>query len=203
MDHQFILKVLESLDHASTKAMQVEDGPEAAIQPLIDTYFELLGDRQAHLQPDALKPGERQFFVSGLFVLTPDERFHMLVANKGFPEEQQRLMVPANAGHPGQVYKSKAKLLLKNTDEHQSFRQYLKTARMGSAMFVPLLWEGRYFGQVIMAAQARYTMRESDHLLLSLFANQVATVWVAKGGLVWAKKEYPPSNAFYVSEEGM
>ena len=36
-------------------------------------------------------------------------------------------------------------------------KQYLKTSRMGSSIYAPLLWKGRFVGQLIMASQARNT----------------------------------------------
>ena len=69
-------------------------GPEDAMRILGRACFDTLGDRQAHLKPGALLPGERQYFVAGCFFVTPDRRYHMLVGNTGFPPEQERLLVP-------------------------------------------------------------------------------------------------------------
>jgi hypothetical protein len=178
-------------------------GPEEAMRVLARACFETLGDRDAHLRPGALKPGEHQFFVSGVFVVTPDLRHHMLVGNLGFPPEQKRLMVPIDGGHPGQVYATRAKLLLKNTDDHESFKQYLKSARMGSAIFAPMIFRGHFHGQLIMAAQARHTMRDADLEAIVALAQVATGAWIAHCGPEWLAREYPPPDAFHVDREGM
>lgn len=172
------------------------DGPEAALAALVAAYAGLLGDREAHRRAGALREGERQFFVAGAFLVTPDEAWHMLVGNTGFPPEQRRLMVPIDAGHPGRVRASRAPLLLENTDEHGAFRQYLKTARMGSSIYAPMLWEGRFLGQIIMAAQARWTMRPVDLAVLTAAAPLAAALWMAKEGPAWLAEEYPPPDGW-------
>ena len=131
MDVDDLRPALAMIDAAGGAALNA-DGPEAAIRVLARACYDLLGDREAHLKLGALKPGERQFFVAGAFFVTPDARYHMLVGGVNFPPEQERLMVPIDGGHPGWVHKHRRSLILKNTDEHGEFRQYLKTARMGS-----------------------------------------------------------------------
>jgi len=178
-------------------------GPEEAIRGLVQAYFDRLGDREAQLAPGALKPGERQYFVAGAFMVTPDKRYHMLVGNVNFPPEQQRLMVPIDGGHPGWVYAHRSKLILKNTDEHHQFRQYLKSSRMGSTIFAPMIWKGEFLGQIVMAAQARHTMRDADLDVLVACSRVATGAWVAHGGPAWLAATYPPADAFYVDKEGM
>lgn len=190
------------IEHAGQAALDAA-GPEEAMHVLARACHETLGDRQAHLKPGALLPGERQFFVAGVFIVSPDEKWHMLVGNLGFPPEQQRLMVPIDGGHPGKVYATRSKLLLKNTDEHATFKQYLKTARMGSTIFGPMVFKGRFHGQLIMAAQARWTMRDQDLEAIVALSRVAAGAWVAHGGPEWLAREYPPANAFHVGKEGV
>ncbi|SLN75428.1 GAF domain-containing protein [Oceanibacterium hippocampi] len=194
--------VLKLLDEGGQAALAA-DGPEEAIHALVSRYFDLLGDREAADRPGALKAGERQFFVAGAFLVTPDAKYHMLVGNVGFPPEQKRLLVPIDAGHPGWVYANKSRLILKNTDDHGEFRQYLKTARMGSAIFAPMNWKGRFFGQVIMAAQARHTMRDEDLAVLVAISGLAAALWMAHDGPGWLEHSYPPDDGFYVDREGL
>lgn len=193
---------LAMIDSAGAEALDAP-GPEAAMRAICAAYFPLLGDRNAHTAPAALKPGERQFFVAGTFFVTPDHKHHMLVGNVNFPTEQERLLVPIDGGHPGWVYLNNSKLILKNTDDHGEFRQYLKTSRMGSAIFAPLVWEGRFIGQIIMAAQARHTMRDDDLAVLVACSRVAAGIWVAKGGPAWLAATYPPKNGFYVDRQGI
>ncbi len=193
---------LAMIDSAGEIALNAR-GPEAAVRAIADGCHRLLGDREAHLKPGALKAGEHQFFVAGAFFVSPDRRYHMLVGNINFPPEQERLLVPIDGGHPGWVYAHRSKLILKNTDEHGEFRQYLKTSRMGSTIFAPLTWEGEFLGQLIMAAQARDTMRDEDLEVLVACSRVAAALWVAKGGPAWLADAYPPANGFYVDRQGL
>jgi len=190
------------IEHAGQAALNAE-GPEQAIAILMKACHETLGDRQAHLTPGALKPGEHQYLVAGAFFVTPDKKFHMLTGSVGFPPEQQRLMIPIDGGHPGHVYETQKKLILKNTDEHGAFRQYLKSSRMGSALYAPMIWNGSFIGQLLVAAQARNTMRDIDLDALVAIARLATAIWVAKGGLEWTDSNYPPSNGFYAGKEGV
>src|SRR5208337_1227535 len=100
MNVQDLRPALAMMDTAGEAALNAP-GPEEAIRSIAQAYYELLGDRDAHLKPGALKPGEHQYFVAGAFFVTPDLRYHMLVGNVNFPAEQKRLMVPIDGGHPG------------------------------------------------------------------------------------------------------
>ncbi len=202
MNVQDMRPALAMLDAAGGAALDAANS-EVAIRVLAQACYDLLGDRDAHLRPGALNPGERQFFVAGAFFITPDQRYHMLVGNVNFPPEQERLMVPIDGGHPGWVYAHRRRLILKNTDDHKEFRQYLKSSRMGSTIFAPLFWKGAFLGQLIMAAQARYTMRDEDLLILVACSRIAAAAWVAHGGPAWLAANYPPQNGFYVEKEGL
>lgn len=195
-------RILAAMEQAGQDALDAA-GPESAIRVLAQACLDHLGDREAHLRPGALLPGERQYMIAGAFFVTPDEKFHMLVGNIGFPPEQERLLVPIDGGHPGQVYASRAKLILKNTDDHGAFRQYLKSSRMGSTLFAPLIWKKRFLGQLIMAAQARHTMRDEDLAALVAMSRIATGAWVAHGGPAWLQANYPPERGFYVGKEGL
>lgn len=196
------LAALAFVDAAGEAALNAA-GPEAAIRAIASRCYEALGDRSAQERAGALKAGEHQFFVAGGFFVTPDGAWHMLVGSINFPPEQERLMVPIDGGHPGWVVRNRSKLLLRNTDEHGTFRQYLKTSRMGSTIFAPLFWKGEILGQIIMAAQARYTMRDEDLAVLVACSRVAAAAWVAHGGPAWLAANYPPPNACKVGVEGM
>jgi hypothetical protein len=202
MNPDDLRRTLAMIDAAGEEALNAA-GPEEAINALARAYIDLLGDRKAHLEPGALKPGEKQYFISGGFFVTPDKRYHMLVGSVGFPAEQKRLMVPIDGGHPGWVYANRSKLILKNTDDHEAFRQYLKTSRMGSTIFAPIIWKGEFLGQIVMAAQARHTMRDDDLAVLVACSRVAAGAWVAHGGPAWLTANYPAPNAFYVDKEGV
>ena len=158
---------------------------EAALSDITKMAYDLFGDRQAHLQPGALKEGEAQFFVSGIFLLRAGHKGHILVAEHGFPEEQYRLRIPIDIGHPGHVWRTKKPLILANTDEHADFEQILKTARMGSALYAPMFWRGEMLGQIICAAQARNTFQDIDLDVLCAFAGLASLAFVAGDGKAW------------------
>ena len=198
----YLQTAFDMIDTAGAEALAVDD-PEAAIRALARGCYDILGDREVHTRPGALRPGECQYFVSGAFFVTPDEKFHLLVGNCNFPSEQERLMIPLDGGHLGWVYHNKRKLLLEDTDEHGAFRQYLKTSLMGSAISMPMFWQGTFIGQMVMAAQARRTMREDDLRVLVTCSRIAIGAWMAKGGPDWLRRLYPPKNAFRIGVDGM
>lgn len=198
-DYNRVLDLITDAGRAAAAAA----GPEQALNEIVRRYFDVLGDRTAHEKDGALKPGERQYFVAAAFLVTPDANYHMLVGNVGFPPDQQRLLVPIDAGHPGHVFATRRELLLENTDDHGDFKQYLKTSRMGSTIFAPMLWQGEFIGQIVMAAQARRTMRRCDLDVLMALANLAAANWIAHDGPAWLASAYPPENGFYVDRQGL
>lgn len=164
--------------------------PEAVVHDAMHILFGALGDREAHLVPGALEVGQEQFFVAGAFFVTPDGLHQMLVGNTGFPPEQRRLLIPIDGGNPGQVIASAQPLLLRDTRTRAEFRQYLKTARMGSAIYAPLIWDGAARGLIIMAALAGGTMGEDDLAALIATAPEVTAGWLRRGGPDWLVAEY-------------
>ena len=170
-----------ALDRAVLAAGDAPDA-ERALGHLTAATREVLGDRDAHLRPGALKPGEHQFTVSGVFLVTPDGVHNLLVAEHGFPPEQHRLRIPVDLAHPGWVVEHRRPLILANTDDAPAFRQILKTARMGSAVYAPMLWRGRMLGQIVTASQARHTYGPADLDVLVSFARVAAAVYMAHGG---------------------
>src|SRR5215831_4827628 len=88
---------------------------------------------------------------------------------------------------PGWVAQHQCPLVLTNTDEAADFRQILKTACMGSALFGLMVWQGQMLGQVITAAQARHTYRPIDLDIFMGFAHLAAAVYMAHGGPEWLR----------------
>ena len=172
---------IDALNQALATAAATDD-IETALSALSAGAWTSLGDPNAQERPGALKPGERQFAVSGYFMLSPDETETILVAEHGFPAEQHRLRIPSDLAHPGWVVKNRKPLLLANTDEDSGFKQILKTARMGSAMYSPLIWGGVFIGLLITASQARDTYGPDDHAAHQAFANAAAAVYMAHDG---------------------
>lgn len=184
--------VLAALDPALAQAAAAPD-PEAALLPLTGLAHDLLGDPEAPARPGALKPGERDYRISGVFLVSPDRRYNMLVANRNFPPEQRRLAVPIEWNHPGEVVRTGLPILLKNTDEDARFRQFLKSSRMGSTIYAPIFAgpDGALIGQIVAAGQARHTYDEDDLARLGLLARAAALAWQAKDGAAWLAADYP------------
>jgi hypothetical protein len=74
---------------------------------------------------------------------------------------------------------------------------------MGSAVFAPMIWQGKFLGQLIMAAQARHTMRDEDLAVLVAMSRIATGAWLAHGGPAWLEAVYPPGHGFYVDKEGL
>jgi hypothetical protein len=171
----------------ATRAANASPDVESALRHLTAGTQEVLGDKEAHLRPGGLRAGERQFTNSGIFLITPDRQYNLLVAEQGFPPEQYRLRIPIDLGHPGQVVHKQRPVVLANTDESPDFRQILKTARMGSAMFGPMVWRGQMVGQILTAAQARHTYSALDLDIFMGFAHVAAAVYIAHSGPEWLR----------------
>lgn len=184
--------VLAALGRA-TNAGLAASGPEGALRHITALGPLLLGDREAEHRPGALKPGERQFTVSGAFLVTPDRQHNLLLAEQGFPPEQHRLRIDIALAHPGWVVEHGQPLLLGNTDLDPGFKQILKTARMGSAVYAPMTWKGGLIGQLVLASQARNTYAEPDLDALVTFAAVAIALWQAHDGAGFWQRA-PPSS---------
>jgi hypothetical protein len=171
----------DAFTSASRAAIDAPDA-ESALLKITGASKALLGDKDAYLRPGALKEGERHYSISGIFLISPSRRENVLVAEDGFPPEQHRLRIPIEHGHPGWMVKHQKPLLLANTDNHNDFKQILKTSRMGSVVFAPLFWKGEMFGQIVTASQARDTYSEADLAVQIAFGDLAAAVFVAHGG---------------------
>ena len=173
-----IVRALGGAAHAAA----AESGAEAALRHVTALGPALLGDRDAEHRPGALKPGERQFTVCGAFMVTPDRQHNLLVAEHGFPPEQHRLRIDVALAHPGWVVKHRRPLILANTDLDADFKQILKTARMGSALYAPMIWQDALLGQLVLASQARNTYAARDLEALVTFAAVATALWQAHDG---------------------
>jgi len=172
----------------ATQAANDANDPETALSICVETSLRITGNADAFKQPSSLKTGERHFFVGGVFLVAPDDASHLLVAEWGFPLEQHRLKFPLSTGHPGWTWKHQKPLILENTDKHSDFKQILKTSRMGSAIYAPMLWQGQFIGQIITAAQARNTYSQPDRNRTAAMASIAAGLYMAKGGPEWLNR---------------
>ena len=164
------------------KYAQTENDVETILKAFSTATMTTLGDPSAAKIPGNLKANEYQFSVAGFFLHIPERKESCLVAEQGFPVEQHRLCIPDDVGHPGWVVKHKKPLLLSNTDEHSDFKQILKSARMGSAMYSPMFSSGTFIGQFITASQARQTYRIQDHEIHQVYTSCANLVFNALNG---------------------
>ncbi|MEM8741190.1 MAG: GAF domain-containing protein [Pseudomonadota bacterium] len=164
---------------------------ESALSPLTGCAHDVLGDAEAASRPGALKTGERDYRVAGVFLITPDRRYNMLVASQGFPPEQRRLAIPIDWNHPGEVVRTQSSILLENTDTHAEFKQFLKSSRMGSSVYAPIMTADGMIGQIVAAAQARWTYDATDLARLERLGYDAARIWTATAGAHWLAADYP------------
>ncbi|SDX43048.1 GAF domain-containing protein [Albimonas donghaensis] len=159
-----------------------------------------LGDPDAAAAPGGLKAGERDYRIGGVFLVTPDRRYNMLVASAGFPPEQRRLCIPIDWNHPGVVVADRRPVLVANTDADAGFRQFLKTSRMGSSIYHPFFAGGRLVGQIVAASQARLTYDATDLARLGRLAWSAALSWASRSGEAWLAADYPAPDLWRAEE---
>jgi len=56
---------------------------------------------------------------------------------------------------------------------------------MGSAIYAPMIWQGRFIGHLITAAQARNTYSPPDLVRLQALAGMATAAYIAHGGPVF------------------
>ena len=178
-------------------------GIEGALAVLTACAKTSLGDPSAAGREGSLKSGEKNYRVSGVFLIAPDRKYNVLAANQGFPPEQRRLSIPISWNHPGSVVASRRMLLLENTDDHEEFRQFLKTSRMGSSLYMPIMTEAGMIGQLVAAAQARWTYGQKDIAPMASLAAAAALLWEAKDGNSWWQADYPAADAWYADKRSV
>jgi hypothetical protein len=182
----------ESALRAGLREAEAASDLEAALHALARIAHRCLGDPQAEV-----RAGERDYRVAGVFLVTPDRRYNMLVGNVGFPPEQRRLMIPIAWNHPGRVVATGEPVLIRDTDaEAGRFRQFLKSSRMGSSLYAPVRAGGALVGQIVAAAQARLCYDARDLARLELLAAAAGLAWAAKAGGAWLAADYPPRDAW-------
>lgn len=186
---------------AAVTAAARETDPETGLGHLTQLAHDGLGDPAAIDRDGALLPGERDYRVAGVFAITPDRRYNMLLANRGFPPEQRRLCIPIEWNHPGEVVRTQAPILLENTDDHGQFRQFLKTSKMGSSLYHPIVTPDGMVAQIVSAAQVRWTYDRTDLDRLNMLAQIAALVWTATGADAWLRSDYPADDVWRAEEK--
>lgn len=179
------------------------DDLESALRVLTRLAHDALGDTDAAQREGALLSGERDYRVSGVFAISPDRAYNVLMANVGFPVEQRRLSIPIDWAHPGGVVRTEKPLLLENTDDHTEFKQFLKTSRMGSSIYMPIITQRGMVGQIVAAAQARWTFAPEDLTPMRMLASVAALIWQARDGDAWLAADYPAADAWYADRQGV
>ncbi len=177
----FFENAVFTLDEAIT-ASGSETDPEAAVRHFTRATRRILGHSDALEREGALKPGETQLVVSGVFFIAPSRDNMILFADNGFPEEQRHARIGVTDSRPGNAVQTRQAAVVPNTDTDPIFRQILSSARVGCSIYVPVMWGGDVIGMFNTAAQSRYIYDEADMRVQKLFANAAAASWMALGG---------------------
>jgi hypothetical protein len=176
----------------AARAATATSDVEAALRGFAEAAQGALGDHAAAARPGALRPGERDYRVAGVFLVTPDGAYNMLAGSLGFPPEQRRLAIPIAWNHPGRVVATGRSILIGNTDEEAGrFQQFLASSRMGSSFYAPFFAQGRVAGQLVAAAQARGTYGAEDLVRIEALAAALGLAWRALDGPAWLARDYP------------
>jgi len=168
--------------HDANEAAWKETDPEEGMRHFTRATRALLGDPDAVNRPGALKPGETQFVVSGIFFIAPTKDHMILMADNGFPADQRHARISVTDSRPGHAVQTKQAAVVPNTDEDAIFRQILSSGRVGCSVYVPVMWQGGVIGMFNTAAQARYMLDETDMRVQKLAAALAAGVWMGRGG---------------------
>ena len=180
-DVAYFERVMRGLQEAAEAARRETD-PEAALRHITRIARDVLGDPDAGTRPGTPEQDERDIKVSGIFFAAPKRDHLILFADYGFPTEQRHLRISITDSRPGHTVRTGEPVVLPNTDRDTMFRQILKTARMGSAVYAPIVWQSEVLGMFNVAAQARNTYDATDLEVAMLFANLAAATWVALDG---------------------
>jgi signal transduction protein with GAF and PtsI domain len=162
-------------------------GAEEALWCVTRTLPSLLGDAAPATRPGALADAAVPAGAATAFMVTPDRKHHLITAPVNFRPEQHHELVAITLGHPGMVAATRRGIMLADTSHHESFVKILQTFRAGSAMQVPMLWQGEYLGVLICANAARGAFAEVDFRALHAFANLAAALWMAHDGQGWLR----------------
>lgn len=181
MSDDYYERVTAGLAEALAKSRDAPH-PEAAVTCFTAATWRVLGDPARLARPDALKPGETQFVVSGCFFLAPSGDHMILCAPNGFPPEQSHARISATDSRPGHTVRTGIPAVVPNTDIDPIFRQILSSGVVGCSVYVPVLWDGKVIGMFNTAAQARYFFDERDLAMQVIFAAAAAATWMAKDG---------------------
>lgn len=176
--HDRAIAALHDANDAAWREADAEDG----VRHFTRMTHALLGDPDAWTQPGALKPGETQFVVSGVFFIAPDRDHMILFADNGFPAAQRHARISVTDSRPGHTVRTKQAAVVPNTDEDAIFRQILSSGRVGCSIYVPVMWKSEVIGMFNTAAQARYMLDETDMRVQKLAAALAAGVWMGLGG---------------------
>lgn len=184
---EFYQRAIEALNAAIAASWQ-EENPEEAVRHFTRATREILGDRAALQRPDALKPGETQFVVSGCFYIAPPRDHMILLATNGLMEAQRFARISVTDSRPGHTVQTRTPAVVPNTDDDAIFRQIISSGRVGCSVYVPMMWRNEVIGMFNTAAQARYFYDEIDLSVQRLFANAAAASWMGLGGPAYIER---------------
>jgi GAF domain len=180
-DTAFFERVTQGLQ-AAAEASRVESEPELAVGHITRIAQEVLGAHSSGKQSNETASAEPEFRCAGIFFAAPARDHLILLAEHGYPPEQHRARISIMDSNPGLVVRTGQPKIVPNTDEDPYFRQILSTTRVGSSLYLPVVWQRQVLGMFNVAAQARYALAEIDLKFGLLFANLSAATWMALDG---------------------
>ena len=166
---------------AAAEASRVETDPELALAHITRIAQQVLGEHTGQ-QSQAAGAGEPEFRCAGIFFAAPKRDHLILLAEHNYPPEQHRARISIQDSNPGLVVRTGEPKIVPNTDEDPNFRQILSTTRVGSSVYLPVIWRRQVLGMFNVAAQARHALAEIDLRMGLLFANLSAATWMALDG---------------------
>jgi GAF domain-containing protein len=166
-------RITRALQEAA-EASQAESDPERALGHITRVAQAALGDLE--------RAREGAFRCSGVFLLAPSGDHLILLAEHGYPADQHRARISIMDSNPGLVVRTGRAKIVPNTEEDPNFRQILRTTRVGSSCYLPVIWQRQVLGMFNVAAEARYALSEIDRDTGLLFANLAAATWMALEG---------------------
>lgn len=173
-DGAYFDRVARALQVAAERS-RVENNAERALSRITHAAQDALGDPAAGKR-------EGEFRCSGVFLVAPSRDHLILLAEHGYPPEQHRARISIMDSRPGYTARTGEPVVVPNTDDDPLFRQILSTVRVGSSLYLPLIWQHRVLGMFNVAAQARYALSEIDLTMGLPFANLAAATWMGLDG---------------------
>lgn len=108
------------------------------------------------------------------FLYNSDKTELIITAHKGLYEEEMKLSLRADIGIPYIVAQTEKVLYIPDTDEDPRFKEITETAKVKSALYVPIEMDDEVFGVICLWRMEKESYGEQDIKLLQTITNQAA-----------------------------